>query len=129
MGEIHPRAVEEFRNRPRDNHDWMKKLKHKELNEALRSIGVEIDRCDERLDKHQKVSILLGIMYKTFAFWLDMGLGKTRVALELLRYWMKMKECKIALVIAPSETILFGWEAQIKRFKIKLPYITLPNSS
>lgn len=126
---IHPGAIKEFRNKPRDDHTWMKELTHKELNQACRELGIELDRAEEHLEKHQKVSILLGIAHKCFAFWLDMGSGKTRVALELLRYWMTSKQITKAVVVAPSETVLFGWEAQIKRFKIGIPYITLPNSS
>jgi len=57
-----------------------------------------------------------------------MGTGKTRIALELINYWHQQGELKTALVLAPSESALIGWENQIKEWQIKLPFITLLNS-
>lgn len=125
---IHPQAIKEFIIGKRDNHSWMKKLKHRELDIALRAVGFKA-ASKKPLLKHQKVCILLGIAFKCFAFWLDMGTGKTRVALELLSYWRRHGEMGTAIIEAPSEPALIGWENQIKEWKIKIPTITLGNSS
>lgn len=129
MGAIHPKAVKQFLAQPRDSHVWMKKLTTKELDTALEEVGFTPGQNKEKLDKHQKVCILLGIAYKTFAFFLDMGLGKTRVALELIRFWIKSDELKTALVLAPSESVLFSWQKEISRWNINVDYVTLSNSS
>lgn len=126
---IHPKAIKEFLKQPRDSHVWMKKLKSIELDQALDDIGFEQDHSQPELDKHQKVCILLGIGYKTFAFWLDMGLGKTRVSLEIIRYLILRGELKSALVLVFSENAIISWENEIKRWKIDLPIISLLNSS
>lgn len=107
----------------------MKELSEKELDRALEDISFKAARKSIPLDKHQKVCIVLGVAHKCFAFWLDMGTGKTRIALELIRYWMKAGDIKGALVLAPSESVVIGWENQIKEWKIKLPFVTLLNSS
>jgi len=125
---IHPKAIKEFIIGKRDNHAWMKKLKHRELDLALRAVGFKA-ASKKSLLKHQKVCILLGIAYKCFAFWIDMGTGKTRVALELLNYWWKHGELDRAIIEVPSEPALIGWENQIKEWRIKIPFLTLGNSS
>src|SRR5262245_23875834 len=90
MGEIHPSAAKRFLKEPRDSHVWMKKLKSKDLDKALEDVGFRV--CSNKvlpLQKHQKICVLLGIAFKGFSFWLDMGTGKTRIALELLAFWIR----------------------------------------
>lgn len=128
MGIISPFAIKEFIKRPRDSHAWMKKLPEAELDAALKELKFK-PANPAPLDKHQKICVLLGIAYKQFAFWLDMGLGKTRIALELLRYWHQQGELHTAIVLAPSESVLIGWENQIKEWRLGLPHLTLLNSS
>jgi SNF2 family DNA or RNA helicase len=126
---IHPKAIKQFLNRPRDDHSWLKSVKEKWLDEALEEVEFKPARKDPPLDKHQKVCILLGIANEQFAFWLDMGGGKTRVSLELLNYWWKRGRLKRGLIVGPSEAVLIGWEKQFREWKIKIPYVTLLNSS
>lgn len=124
---INPKVVKEFLQRARDDHRWMKSLSHKQLDKELAKANFK--PCSPiPLLKHQKVCILLGIMYRAFPFWLDMGTGKTRIALELIVYWYKEHELDVALVLAPSESALIGWEKQIKQWSVKLPFVTLLNS-
>lgn len=129
MGIISPRAIKAFLHEPRDDYTWMKSLKEKELDVILKDLGFTVGKPDEPLDKHQKVCVVLGIMHPAFAFFLDMGTGKTRVTLELLRHWHLRGDLKTALVLAPSDPVLIGWENQIKYWKTGLPYTTLFSSS
>lgn len=124
---IHPKAVKEFLARERDDWSWMKRLSHVKLDRELERLGFRT--CNAKpLLKHQKVCVLLGIMFRAFPFWLDMGTGKTRIALELLNYWKEQGELTTAIVLAPSESALIGWENQIKLWQIPLPFVTLLNS-
>lgn len=125
---LHPDAIKKFIRRERDSHSWMKKLRNKELDIALKSVGFKTS-SKIPLFRNQKVAILLGIAYKAFAFWLDMGTGKTRVALELINYWRNHGELGSVLVLVPSEPALVSWENQIEEWKVKIPFLTLPNSS
>lgn len=125
---IHPRAIKEFLLKPVDNWSWMKKLKHKDLNRALRRVGFE-RAGNKPLWKHQKVCILLGIAHKCFIFWLDMGAGKTRVALELLHFWWRNGELHQAIVQVPSDPTIVSWEDEIKSLGIDIPYVSLMNSA
>jgi hypothetical protein len=56
--------------------------------------------------------------------------GKTLLTLELLRYWMlRVGNVQKALVLCPTDTAIYGWEQEIERWKIGLPFITLNVSS
>jgi SNF2 family DNA or RNA helicase len=127
---IHPRAIREFIARKRDSHEWLKDVPSRDLDELLHEQRFKIVRHKalDPLGHHQKVCILLGIAYPSFAFWLDMGTGKTRIALELMNYWFDERKLDVALVLAPSESAVITWENQIKEWRIKLPFITLLNS-
>lgn len=129
MAAIHPKAVKQFLKAERDDHSWMKELSEHRLDRLLDEVNFKPAKADPPLDKHQKVCIILGIAFNSFAFWLDMGLGKTRVSLELLNHWHRKGKLRTALILGPSESVLIGWENQIKEWKIKIPFITLLNSS
>lgn len=126
---IHPLAIKRFMAQPRNSHVWMKQLKHSELNQALDEIGFEQNPNVRRLLKPQKVCIILGLRYGKFAFWLDMGVGKSRVALELIKFLIDIGEIKSALIQAFSELAIIAWENEIKEWQIDLPVVTLLNSS
>lgn len=125
---IHPGAIKEFLERELDNHVWMKRLKHRDLNVALASLGFQA-ACDKPLRKHQKVCILLGLAYPRFAFWLDMGTGKTRIVLELLQHFWRTNQMHRAMVLCISDEAIDEWEKQIRKWKIKIPHVGVGNSS
>jgi len=81
------------------------------------------------LRNHQKTCILLGTAYPKFAFHLAMGLGKSRITLELLRQSFLQKKLRCALVLVPSEPAIVSWEDQITEWKIGIPFISLMNSA
>ena len=54
--------------------------------------------------------------------------GKTRLTLELLRYWMQRDKAKVALILVYSESAVYEWENQIAQWRIDLPYVSLYNS-
>lgn len=125
---IHPKAVKAFLKSERDNHVWMKGLSNKKLDRALEDLGF-IPMSPKPLRKHQKVSILLGLAYPHFAFWLDMGTGKSRVLLELLQHFWNKGRLHRAMITATSDDSIRGWEKQIKKWRFKVPYIAIGNSS
>lgn len=121
-------AVKQFIKQVRDDHRWLKKLKSADLDRLL-------DKFDpppkpwHKLGLHQKVCLYLGIKYGSFAFWLDMGTGKTLVSLELLQYWWDNYKMRRALVFVTSDKAFSTWERQIRQYKISIPYVSLDASS
>lgn len=126
---IDPAAVKAFFKRPRDSHDWLKDVSATELDQELDRLGFSTSKNVLPLNKHQKICVLLGISYPRFGHWVDMGGGKTRISLELIRYWYGRERINGCLILAPSESALISWENQLKEWHINLPHTVLWNSS
>lgn len=128
-------AVDEYLSRELDSHLWMKELSERDVDAALARLsprpwiwpGDAQNPGGTRL--HQKVSVLLGIAHPGFGFWIDMGGGKTLVALTLLRYWWDMGALRRALIFVTSDKAFLTWEKQIRRFGVGIPYMALEGSS
>lgn len=126
---IHPEVVAAFVARPADNHVWIKEVPERELDRELKRIGFAPARPDLPLDRHQKACLLLGVAHEGFSFWLDMGTGKTRLALELARYLMQQGEVRHGLVLVPSEESIYStWEVQCPLWAPDVPFVALGNS-
>lgn len=121
-------AVKEYLASPRDSHIWMKELSKKELWEQVNSLRPR-PRLFEGLHAHQLVCFLLGVAYPSFSYWLDMGVGKTIITLELLKYWRDCGMLRRALIFITSDKAFPTWEKQIARFNIDVPYVFLDGSS
>lgn len=121
-------AIKAFLKQPRDDHRWMKQLTHKELDAALKLFKPPI-KVSSEFRLHQKVGVLLGIAYPQFCYWYDMGTGKSAIALTLLRYWWDCGRLNRALIFVKSDKAFPTWEAQIKRWNIDIPYVTLGSGS
>lgn len=126
---LNPRAVKEFLREPRDSHSWVKKLSHERLDRALGDLGFRSICPSKALDLHQKACVLLGIAYPQFSFWLDMGVGKTRVVLELLSHFWRRRWINRALILVISDEAVAGWEDEIRKWGFKVPYIGIGSSS
>lgn len=121
-------AIDTFLKAPRDDHRWMKRLTHKQIDAALAALNPKVE-LEPGLRLHQKVCIYLGIAYPQFAYWLDLGTGKTTVILHILRYWWQTGNLTRALIFVKTNKAFPTWEAQIKRWNIDIPYVTLQDSS
>ena len=123
---ISPKVVRGFLDAPRESHVWMKKLPRSTIKNLV---------TDEWKDfhtepyLHQWVCMALGISYPQFLFLLDMGLGKTFVILNLLRYHKARTGLKQTLVLAPSAVNLDTWVKQITKHAPQLTYQLLVGSA
>lgn len=125
---IDPREVSAFLNATRDNWGWVKDLTEAQLDGELEALGFRVARPGKPLRKHQKACALIALAMAYFSFWLDMGTGKTRLMLEVLRHFMLEGDLRQVLVLCPSEQAVYTWEEQISRWKINIPYVALGNS-
>lgn len=121
-------VVKEYLERELDSHTWVKQLTHKELDKALSQLEPPPD-LTPGLRLHQKACVLLGIAHPQFCFWLEMGSGKTLIALELLKYWFKAGKIRRAIVFVTSDKAFDTWERQARRFGLKVPLLALEGSS
>lgn len=128
VGTIPQVAVKAFLNAPRDDHRWMKKLTAVQIDAALAALNPR-PYIPPEAHIHQKACFLLGVAHPGFAFWLDMGLGKSLLALLLLNYWWECGFLNRAIIVVKSEKAFQTWVQQLKRWKIDIPSVLLGNSS
>lgn len=121
-------AVKDYGDRPLDDHLWVKDLSAKELAGAVHDL-IPRPHLNPINRKHQVACFLLGVAHPQFALWLDMGVGKTLITLELLKYWWEVGKLRRAIIFITSDKAYPTWSKQIERFKIGLPYTLLEGSS
>lgn len=121
-------AVKSYVTKPRESHVWIKRLSLVQLWQAINELHPKPDLFP-KTRKHQLACFLLGVAFPRFAFWLDMGVGKTLITLSLLQYWWKCGKLRRAIIFITSDKAFPTWERQIKRFGITVPYTLLEGSS
>ncbi len=121
-------AIKQFLSQPRDDHRYLKELDAGQLDQLLSELA-PAPLFWVGLDLHQKVALYLGLVHRCLGVWLDMGLGKTLVALELLQYWWDLGKLRRALIFVTSDKAFPTWERQIRQYNISIPYCILDASS
>jgi len=112
MGIIAKGVVNDFLTAKLDSFSWIKKSKRQDLLAFLDDTGYELDFKLKPFD-HQLASIALGLEMPEFLFLLDMGTGKSAIALNIIAARSKAKEIKRTLVLVPGPANIIGWEEEI----------------
>lgn len=80
--------------------------------------GKVLAKTDDWLMDHQKIAVTLGLKNDSFAFFLDMGTGKTVIILSIIKQ-LKPKRC---LIVAPLSLLSGAWEEDILKWGFDIPY-------
>lgn len=111
---ISRQALIDFQTRDFDSHLWMKALSKEQLLEECRRMRVRPTfKTDPWL--HQTVCFLIGVYFPQFLFLLDMGLGKSKIILDLVTHAQREKRLKRALVCVPRKINIESWADDIPR--------------
>lgn len=101
-------AVEQYLGRRFDSYLWMKDLTREQLERELRALPVRPRfKTDPWL--HQLVCFYIGLMVPDFLFLLDMGLGKTKIILDLLTQLLRERRVRRGLVFVPRMINMHDW--------------------
>lgn len=87
------------------NHDFIKDVSRDDL---FNEVGRFRFYTTPRL--HQLACFILGIDYPGFAFFVDMGGGKTKIVLDIIRYRRQRNGLKASLVVVPYPANVIGWK-------------------
>ncbi len=109
---IRKEAVKEFINQPRDSFDWIKRASRQELEAAIKEICPQFS-TKTKLFTHQLASLYLGLCFDGFLYFLDMGLGKSRIALTAIESRQKLKQVKRTLIVVPNLVNVESWLEEI----------------
>lgn len=123
-----PSAVKAFLEKDLDDFDWLKNEGRKHLNEALSDLEVR-PHFHTRPYLHQKVCFLLGVYNPYFLYLLDMGLGKTKITLDVLAYYKLLGESTSNLVLVPNRINMYTWEDEAAIHQPDLKFLTLDEGS
>ena len=63
---------------------------------------------------HQLVSLVQSLSYNGFNFWLDLGLGKSKVAIDAVRFMHQYYKLNMkALIVCLNEAAMGNWAEQV----------------
>lgn len=104
-------AIQKFLQRKLDDHDWMKNLSDRKL-DALLSEVIPPPYFHTKPRAHQKVVFLLCTMYPEFLPLLGLGLGKTKIILDLIYHGLFCGDINRTLVLVPNLANIESWAEQ-----------------
>ena len=117
---INPAAVKAYINEKKDTYAWIKNAPEEELWDAINALEPRPEFHTEPFH-HQLVCFYIGVVVPTFAFFLEMRLGKTKVILDIHTYRARLqKESYRTLVLVPQ---LIHFESWIKNAQEHAPYL------
>src|SRR3954468_10059992 len=122
-------AIAQYIARPVDDFTWLKSLTDTDLDELLLDIRPRVRQEVFNLNSAQKVCFIIGVAYGYFVFYLSMGTGKTRVTLELIRWYMQAEKMHCGIILANTDEVVQGWEDEIHKWNIDIPYTLLLGSN
>lgn len=102
-------AVSEFMNREREDYRWIKELSWWKLRQYVYN---EWNAFHTKPRIAQLASFAIGMERPRFLFNLDMGLGKSKVALDLFRYHKLKNSVKRMAVLVPNIVNIESWADQ-----------------
>lgn len=132
---INPKAVQAFLNRDLANSDRAKRLSDAALDRRLAAL-VPRPRFTTAPLWHQKICFLLGVKYGSYLYFLDPGLGKTWLALNLHKYRQRVAKRRLRLlVLVPNvanigrkEAAGGGWGEEVFKHAPELEFLGVDES-
>lgn len=110
---ISPRAVREYLARPLDSFLWVKKLTREQIERELRQLKVRpVFKTEPWL--HQLVCFYIGLSQPEFLYLLDMGLGKTKILLDLLTQSLRERRVERGLITVPRIINTASWVDDVR---------------
>lgn len=108
-------AIEQYLNRDLEDYNWIKEGVYLDLLESIKSI-CPMFNPKLPLFTHQLAGVYLGLCLDQFLFFLDMGLGKTILALTLIQCKIDLNQIENALVVVPNLVNIDNWIQEIEMF-------------
>ena len=114
-------AIAEFLDRDFNSYLWMKRLKRAEILAELKQFKVKPEFVTEPW-LHQLVCFYIGLCEPRFLFLLDMGLGKSKILLDLIWHALRDGSLDKALVLVPRLVNIDSWMDDVVRHSALEPW-------
>lgn len=102
---VAPELIDNYLNRKLDSYLWLKKVPYKDLISGFE----EHFKTGLKRWHHQLVCFSIGLAEPHFAFYLDMGAGKSVISLDLFRYYREHEGITKLLVLSPKAVNVQTW--------------------
>lgn len=109
MGVMARGAVVDYVSRAFESHTWVKRLNFDQLLQELVEFTV-LPKFKTQPWLHQLACFYLGCHYPGFLWILDPGLGKTKIALDLMTQFLREGRVRRPLVAVPRRINLDSWQ-------------------
>lgn len=111
---VSKRAVSDFMGRDLDDFRWMKKLTRKMILDELKHLKVKpVFKTEPWL--HQLVCFYIAICQPKFLFLLDMGLGKTKILIDIMVQLQRERKMNRGLITVPRLINIDSWTEDMPR--------------
>ena len=117
-----------YLSRPLQNYDWLKELSAEEVDSHLARLVPE-PTFHTTPYKEQKVCFLIGVKKPDFLFFLDLGIGKSKVALDIIKYHKDAGRVRKALILAPKTQHIYTWSSEIAKHRPDLTFCELNDTT
>lgn len=94
-----------------EDYSFLKGLSLKDIKKEVNCLIKNNFKFKTEPYKNQYVSFYIGACLDSFLFLLDMGLGKTKILLDIVSF----RKIKRTLVLVPSDVNIEGWDEEIKQ--------------
>jgi len=105
-------ALADYLAQPRDDWRQLKKLHQSELRLAVRKGWQFRPLTTPRF--HQWVGLYAGLRCQEYLFFYDPGVGKSKIALDIISARKGLGQIRKALVIVENEVNVYNWGTQVK---------------
>ena len=113
---ISQNIVNQFLNQKLRNWGWIKNLSNEDLLEEVAFITKDVPGFKFKTEpfKHQLATFILGVYNPRFLWFLSMGLGKSKIVLDILNYYKLTGKVNKTLVLVPSPISIESFREQIE---------------
>jgi len=121
---IRKQAVKDFLERNLDSWTWLKTTPREDFIEEFGKLHPDFSFKFTPFE-HQWASFFAGMYNEGFLYFLDMGTGKTKISLDLARFWRYQGKCQKVLVVCERLIHLEEWKNEINNHAPELNHTQL----
>lgn len=109
------RSIEEYFAKKGRDYTWVKKFKRSQFKRdfypVLNDVGFKFKT---KPYLHQLASFFVGVCEKRWLFLLDMGLGKSKIIIDLISFYKQELGGIRTLVLVPTDVNIEGWSEELE---------------
>lgn len=124
---IAQKAIDEYLQREVRSFEWLKRVPREDLLRALEEVDSPPWSYLQLTDlwTNQLAMMLAGLYMPRFLFLADMGTGKSRVIIELIKYYKNRGEKVCALICGINRAHITNWVQELRKYGEGLTYLNL----